>query len=341
MNPPSSLIWFAAVAILGVAFASSTLADTTIYDDGTWRVVGADDLGPDPVPIALSVGGVPSGNFSELKVYRAFEGGMPQAFSVKGNGALLATTPPTGVFGGTFHLTQYWDCFDGPSPSLAFLALDIEPATGNARQLNARGRISNGDSLEASDLSLKFEVDNDSTARIDVRYTLYALRDLCLDPFRRELKDAFRAVRITSNYLSPTVHENDGVRVVGVVGKVCDCCDCYKLSGSICSDFVNTTDYVYSSPIRLANETIFLLHSHIGPANTPTLKITVKSPSKKKLSVQGFVTETDDPNEENVEVWINWDKAKKNYRAGKKIGVFQFVLSARIPEPKNCDYIDQ
>ena len=67
--------------------------------------------------------------------------------------------------------------------------------------------------------------------------------------------------------------------------------------GSICASFRNDTDYLFPYPVQMADESLNVVHSHAGPANTPALKIEMNSPSPKRLSVQGFVTETDDPTE--------------------------------------------
>jgi hypothetical protein len=324
---------------VGALLMQSTLADTTLYDDGAWRVVGADDPVTNAVLITVLVGGEPVGEFSELKVFRSFSGGLPQVVSLKGSGALRATPPLAGDFGGTFYLTQVWDCFDRPTPELAFVQLDIQPNKNNRRYLKMRGQLTNGDSLQAGNLRLRFEVTDDANVQANFRYSLFATADICVDPWRRQLKEGFRLARIRSNFLSSSVHENDGARAIGVVGEVCDCCDCRKITGSICAPFVNGTGYVFSPPVEMGDRVLTAFHSHPGPANTPALRITVKKPKLKRLWSQGFLTATDDATTQNVELWVHWGGAEDNYRAGQKLGSFDYTLSARIPESFRCDFI--
>ncbi len=327
--------WLPAVALL----TQTALADTTLYDDGAWRVVGANDPATNAAVITVLVGGEPAGEFSELKIFRAFSSGLPQVVSLKGSGAFRATPPPAGEFGGTFYLTQIWDCFSGPTPDLAFVQLDIQPNKNNRRYLKMRGQLSNGASLQAGNLRLRFEVTDDANVLANFRYSLFATADICVDPWRRQLKEAFRLARIQCNFLSSSVHQNDGARAIGVVGEVCDCCGCRDITGSICAPFVNVTDYVFSPPVEMGDRALTAFHSHPGPANTPALRIAVRKPGLRRLWAQGFLTATDDATTQNVGLWVHWGGAADNYRAGQKLGSFDYTLSARIPETFRCDFI--
>lgn len=329
------LLW-----ILAGAF-SSVSADVVLYNDGTWVVHGIDDTNAAPNYIDVSVAGQAAGSFTELQIFYAYAGGFPQVYSIRGSGELTPIVPPSGDAGGSFHLTGYWDCYTGPPVELRITTLDIVSNTKDFNKLNFTGTLSNGTSLQATDLSLQLEVSDNQNVKLGVRYTLFATRDICVDDWHQEFSEGFQVARISSRYISNQDFDNDGVKVRGIVGKVCDCCSCSKITGSICARFINTTGYLYYYTTRMANDSLLVGHAQAGPRNTPALRIIVKKPSYSKSSAQGYTVFTTDPTTENVNVWINWDKAKSRYAAGKQVGKFQFNLVAELPESVSCDYISQ
>jgi hypothetical protein len=321
------------------AVALNGRADTVIYDDGVWRVSGLENPVTNANRIAVSVGSQPSGSFTELRIYRSYAGGFPQVYLIQAEGVLTPAVPPNGDLGGTFHLTGYWDCYVGQRLDVRITSLNLQPNTGNTTALKFTGTLSNGTSLQASDLRLKLQLKDDSTVQLNVRYTLYATSFLCIDPYRQTFGEGFQFARIASNFVSDQIKANDGARAKTVIGQNCGCCGCNRITGFVCANFVSTNGYVYPYPVRMVDTGLYVSHGIPGPLNTTALTIDMKNPRPSSTSAQGYLAATTDPAVNNVDVWVNWDKAQPQYSPGQKVRAFQFNLIASVPEPKSCDLI--
>jgi hypothetical protein len=330
--------WRLALGLVA-AFSVWCQADTALYNDGVWIVNGIDEPGTNLNRIAVTVGGQPAGNFTELAVFRSFGGGFPQVYSIQADGSLQPAVPPSGVLGGTFHLTGYWDCYAGQQLDLRFVALNIQPNTKKLNSLRFNGTVSNGSTLQATDYAMTLDLPNDSTVRLDVRYTLYATANVCVDQWEQQSSQGFQAVRIASNYISSQEMKNDGLQIKGYLGPFCDCCHCWWQKGYICANFTNQTGSVLPYSASMASSQLLMVHRQVGPNNTAALKIDLKSPSRSSCMVQGSTVLTADPAEDNVSLWINWGKAKSQYTIGKKVRPFRFKLEAQLPQAVACDYI--
>ena len=320
-------------------FLPRSAADTVLYNDGTWIVSGIDGASTNSHQIAASVDAQPVGNFTELAVYRSFGGGFPQVYSIQAEGGLQPAVPPTGVLGGTYHITGYWDCYANERVDLRFLTLNIQSNTKKFGSLRFNGTVSSGTSLQATDLKMTLDLPNDTTVRMDVRYTLYATTSLCVDQWQQQSNQGFQVVRITANYISNEIMENDGLQVKGFLGPICDCCDCWWDKGYICTTFTNQTASVLPYAAAMSGSQLLVLHRQLGPNNTAALRVNIKNPSQSNCSVQGATVLAVDPSAHNVDTWINWDKAKSQYIAGQKVRPIRFVLEAELPQPERCDYI--
>ena len=257
-----------------VAFADPAVADTPLYDNGRWAVVGASDPGPDPSNIAVSIDGVAAGNFSELKLYFGFTGaGFPQVFSITGRGEMRASLPPPGEFGGSFWLTRYWDCAIGLVPSLVITQLNLVVDTKNPQGLNFQGAVSNLTSFGASDFRLRFPAPSFNEVMVEVNYTLVATRDFCVDSSRQSLEDGIpgrphddqlhRQQREAERFL-PLQHPagriaTGGVAWKGAVRSVAACTT--RTASSVCFDD------------KLTDPGLMLGHQSSSPRSTPTLKV--------------------------------------------------------------------
>ena len=326
-------LWFLAI------FPNRSDADTVLYNDGTWIVSGMDGASTNSQRISVSVDAQPMGSFNELAVYRSFGGGFPQVYSIQAEGGLQPAVPPTGVLGGTYHITGYWDCYANERVDLRFLTLNIQSNTKKFGSLHFNGTASNGTSLQATDLGMKLDLPNDTIVRMDVRYTLYATTGLCVDQWQQQSNQGFQIVRVTANYISNEIMENDGLQVKGFLGPICDCCDCWWDKGYICTTFTNQTGSVLPYAAAMSGSQLLVLHRQLGPDNTAALRVTMKNPSRSNCSVQGASVLAADPSTQNVDTWINWDKAKSQYTAGQKVRPIRFVLEAELPQPERCDYI--
>ena len=323
--------------LFSVLPAVRSLADTEIYNDGTWIVDGIQSADPGATNINVTVAGELVGSFAELKISRLIDGFFQQVFLIEGRGGLSPAVPPAGAFGGKFHLTGYWDCYAGERLDVRITTLNIQPNTKKTKALYFNGALDNGTSLQATDLFMKLFLPNNDTVRMDVRYTLYATSALCVDQYRQQYGEGFQAARIAANYISDNVKDNDAARIKTVLGQSCGCCGCNRVTGFVCASFFNGTGYIYPFPSVMSDSGLWMLHGIPGPRNTPMLKIEVKQPPRSKCSAQGYIVTTLDPTEDNADLWINWDRANSQYAPGQKLRKFRFRLLGLLPEAKSCD----
>ncbi len=272
----------AAVVSSLAAFALPAEADTDLFDNGRWAVVGATDAGADPRDIAVSINGAPVGNFSELKLYFVFTGaGVPQVFSITGRGAVRASLPPPGVFGGSFWLTRYWDCAIGLVPSLVIPQLNLVVDPKNPQVLIFEGAVSNETSFGASDFRLKFPSPNFNETKVEVSYTLIATRDFCVDSSRQAREEGFQVARMTSSFIDDDEKRNDFFRYQTQLAS-CNGFGCIGVNGSVCGSLHNEDDELVCFEDKLTDPGLMLVHSSPFPRNTPTLKINFDKPKAKK-----------------------------------------------------------
>ena len=321
------------------AVVVSCSADTVLYNDGVWIVNGIDQADSNFNHIAVSVNDAPLGSFTELTVLYSFAGAFPLVYSMQADGALSPAVPPTGVLGGAFHLTGYWDCFAGQQPEVRIISLNIQPNTKNFKYLRFNGALSNGTSLQATDLTMKLYIPDNSSVRMDVSYTLYAMSNICVDQSRQQTGEGFQVARIASNYISDEIMDNDGMNVKGFLGPNCGCCGCNWSKGYICANFVDETGYLLPYFAWMANSQLLMLHALPGPQNTPALSIGIKKPGRSQCGAQGYTVFTTDPSEDNVDLWINWGKANSQYSPGQKVQKIKLNLVGELPQAVSCDLV--
>jgi len=308
--------------------------NTTLFDDGQWRVIGA-PAGPDP--IAVTRDGAPLGDFSALVFSYDLGLGFVPVLSLAADGTLEPRLPPPGEPGATAVLGRYFEC-DGPlTAPLRFAALDL-PEKANSDALKLGGTLSNFDSLVSDKLKLWVVQPNANRVRVELRYKLRATRDLCVDPDRRDTQEEFRIVELQSRYLSPAAHLNDLTRYTKGTDLDCDVFgDCDFDRTSFCAALENTTGYVIDSPNRLRDRDVELFHTSNVPGATPSLAIEMFAPHPRAVKPQGFVTQSADPGAMNVAFWADWADVKREHHVGKTVGSFSFALEATPPRNPSCD----
>jgi hypothetical protein len=319
VRPALLLLLLAALVLL-----SDVSPETRVFAAGDWEVWCAGDSGAAPQYIAVSVRGGSPRECSELKVRRRLRGeGWPQLFSVKGIGALRPALPPPGAFGATFYASGYWDCALGLRQTLRIESLDLDLETGSQETLRLRGRAANPPTLAAPDFTVRLAPpDAGGVLRAAVDYTLVATGDVCVRPAKQELREGFRIARAASNYLSQSIHDSDALRFTDARGPVCE-------------PLRNREDFAIAEPRPLADPTLALVNEPAGPRPTPTVAIRFVEPPPAEVTPQGYVTGTQDPNADNIDVWGNWDRAR-SWRTGERIGRFAYVLEASPPAPGAC-----
>ena len=328
------------IILLGICAIAdrNALADTNLVNNGFWVIDGTDDMGPNPTNITLSVDGHPVSSFSELMLsYNVGGSGVVAVCTIKGSGGIRLSLPPPGVFGGTFFTTGYQDCDEGLIPTMSIVELDIRTRNGKHGYAQLKGKISNFTSMEAKDFTMKFSPPDSDSTSVDVKYSLFATRDVCINQTNHALADDFHAVSMAANYLSPDVHENDEARYVRITSKTCFFYGCVVNKKSLCESLVNTNGFLIDVPRVLGNTTLLLVHTQPLPQNTSTLIVQFHAPSRGVIKPQGFVNESADPTEQNISLWGDWVKAKAQYRDRQRIGRFRYTLSVVPPRVYSCD----
>ena len=314
-----------ALLLAALLLLSAPSAETRLFEGADWEVWCASDSGAGPRSMAVSVRGGSPRRCSELKVRHRLEGfGRPQVFSIKGVGALRPALPPPGAFGATFYASGYWDCRLGLRQTLAIEALDVSLEPAQPGTLRFAGRAANPPTLAAPDFVLELEAPTASSVSAALSYTLVAAGDVCVRPEKQALKEGFRIARAASNYISGAVHDSDGVHYVDREGR------------TVCAPLANREDFAIPAPEPLGAAPLTLVHRDPLPRATPTAEIRFVEPPPEEVTPQGYVTESLDPDADNIDLWGNWDAVHSGYRAGERIGRFRYRIEARAPEPPHC-----
>jgi len=332
---------FAVAVLLGICMVASrkALADTNLVTNGSWVIDGTDDTGPNPTNITMTVHRRAAGSFSKLVVsYDVGGTGVVTICTITGAGEIRMALPPPGEFGGSFFTTGYWDCDDGFIPTLLLTELDIRVKGGKNGTVEFKGKASNGTSMAAKDFSLKFYRPRPDLVRADVRYSLVATRDFCVDQTIHTNADNFPVIRMAANYLSGTEQDNDQLRYLKVTGRTCVLGQCITDKESFCNDLVNQDGFIIDGGTRIGDPTIYFVHTQALPRITPTLEARILMPPHARIKAQGFVTASADPTAQNVGVWGNWMDAEARYRAGRKVGKFRYRLRVVPPRAFHCDH---
>ncbi len=306
-------------ALLFCCLASSlALAQPTLLDKSGWQVVCAADTAPNPRDITVSVEGQPRGRCSELKIHYRIGSGFPQVFSVKGSGALRPALPG-GEFGGTFYATGYWETAQQFVQNLFITELDARVEDRYPFALRLGGKASNLTSMEAADFTLTFSPPSGGAVRVAAGYTLVATRAFTVDASRQAQHEGFRIARIASSFISAQTHDSDQAGYLDATGKI------------VRVNLRNENGLIFASPQPMGRSRLMLIHAAGKPRKTPTLSIKFSEPALPEITPQGFDTRSNDPNDDNVDCWANWDRAKAQYAQGERIGRFAFTLEAAPP----------
>lgn len=327
----SSLLRTLFIFVLGVSFCivgvDRVAAEFTIFNRGKWIVKCADDTAPNPREMRILVDGTFVAKCSELIIQHKMKRlGAPQIYSVKGTGALRPALPPPGEFGGTFYATGYWDC--DPSINLVQhlfitkLNMGLDP--DNPKHLRLKGKASNPTSFKAKKFTMRLS-GSASETRLTLSYTLVATRSFCIDETRQARSEGFRAARIASNFLSNSIHDSDLARYTDSHATI------------VCTPLKNNQRLIFEDPLTMGEPELYLAHTATVPRNSPTLIITISKPEFGEFAPQGFVTQSWDPDADNVDLWVNWNAAKPSYSEGETIGKFSFDLRAIAPGIVPCN----
>jgi hypothetical protein len=331
----------AAVALAGTGAMAggAALADTSVVNEKFWVVDGTDDSATNANSMAVSLKGQAVGAFSELAFSYNIDGtNVVPVGVVKGSGEIQMAVP-NGPFGGSFFLTGYWDCDAGYVPTMVISNLDFRLKGGKAPALVLKGKISNGVSMAAKDFQLIMLVPRPQLMEAELKYTLTATTNFCVDDIIHTNRENFELARMASNYLSPDTHENDIVRFVKVTSHTCVLNFCRTTRKSFCYALTDEDRFVITNGApSLGGNPISLLNDGTVNTNSPTLAVKFMSPGPGSIRPQALVKASSDPTAENVSYWGNWRGVKATYRAKKKVVKVRYMLEVTPPKALSCDY---
>jgi hypothetical protein len=307
---------------IGAVMSRSSYADTNLVNEKFWVVTGTDDLATNASSISVSVKKHAMGSFSELAFSYNTQGtNVLPVCVVKGSGEIKMAVP-TGPFGGSFFLTSYWDCNAGFVPAMVISNLDIRLKGGKAPSLDLRGKISNGVSMAAKDFELRVFAPDPELMEVEVRYTLTATKDFCVDDMIHTNRDNFQAVRF-----------------VRVTNHTCVLEFCKTTKKSFCYALTNADELVVTNGTpSLGGNPMSLVNDGSSTNNTPTLAVKFLSPGPGSFKPQGTTSASLDPMAQNVSFWANWRSVKATYRAKKKVTKLRYRLQVSPPGALSCDY---
>jgi hypothetical protein len=322
-----------------LAVALPAIAETNLFDNGTWSLIGIEGLNPDAHKIAVTIDKQAAGAYSHLLLQYNFEEvGPARTCEISGEGPIRMLLPPPSAPGGYFELASYWDCATGLVRGVAFTEISFQTKGNSKSALKATGKLSNFDSLEATKVKMEFSPADTNRVQFELKYQLRATRDICVDLTGHDNQDEFRTATINAYYLSAESNQNDLVRYTRIKSKNCDpYSGCHVSKETFCASLAGEGGYLFGVPRAMADPTLALFHTSRLPVETPSLAVDFRSPQRSALKPQAFIAPVADGVVENVSVWANWLGVKKEYRRGHGLKSFRLILFARDPFTPKCD----
>lgn len=291
-----------------------------VYDDGDWSIYLANDTGPGASNISVSIGGVSRGLASEIKIARNITGNSPQVFSIKGNG-YLRSAMPDGDWGTSFVTTGYWR--DSVyKHGLKIASLDINVANDKVTLSGTAFDDLADPYLGTNNYVLTLLPPTTELLEADVQYTLTAQKAFSINASRQAEHQGLKIAQFSSMYIDSSQHDSNTATYVDSLNQTSN------------SALADQNAWVFASTSLLGGDgSVALIHSDESPRNTPTTAIQIISPSIQNCTPQGWITQSTEPNDDNVGLWINWDLPSNGltFSPGDTIGLFSYRLKTLCP----------
>jgi hypothetical protein len=227
------------------------------------------------------------------------------------------------------------------NPRLSQIEFDTTRLPKGALHMEAKGRN--------QDFNVNYEMTlpppRDRQTRLHVTQTYTATDDIDIDPTRRAERQGFKLVQISSMFINESgtckggytdCHDSNGSRFIGN--------DLVRHQVA----FTNLTlpSFVFDSPVPLGSTGLDVLHtddeswqSQTGAntsGNTPNVRIVLDDlPTSHTITPQGWISSTNNPNEDNVGLWLHDDgPASESWERGQSGQISYWLLAQdNPPEP--------
>jgi hypothetical protein len=331
----------------GTAIDLASSGCSTIYDGRNGWVI--EKCTSDPAvttTMTVLVNGVSKGKAALIRIYhRAQNGpGTPQVAIIYASGYVRlkqnADPSPAIPFGTSFILgPAYWsgsNYYHHPRLN----RLEIDTTWLPNAPLRILARATNHDFSVNYDMVLPSP--RDRQTRLHVTQTYVAKANININPTRRAEHQGFKLVQASSMYINEggtcdggytDCHDSDAARFIG---------DDLLRHQVAFTDLILPA-FVFDSPFPLGSTWLDVLHSddqswqsQTGAntsGNTPNVRIALDElPTTRTITPQGWIAPTNDPNQDNVGLWLHDDgPASVSWKSGQRGQIGYWLLAQDDP----------
>lgn len=313
---------------------------TAIYNQTNGWIIEACATDPSvPTSMAVTIDGVaqPQAAFVRISHRSQLDPGIPQIAVIYASGYVRlkqnADPNPPIPFGTSFVLgPAYWpdETTYHHNPQLLSLQIDTSGLPEGPLRMQASGR--NQDFDVAYTLSLP--APQDRQTRLHVQQTYTATTDITIDPTRRAEQQGFKLVQFSSMFINDdgpceggqtACHDADTIRFIGN--------DLARHERQLAA--VTSSAFILTTTVPLGNTWLDLLHSdnESWQGNTPNARIVLDAlPADRTITPQGWLEATNNPNDDNVGVWLHDDgPASEHWAAGQQRTIGYWLLAQDNP----------
>lgn len=260
--------------------------------------------------MTVTVNGGPAQTGRYVAVHHATADGLnwPAVFSIYSSG-YLRLSPIVGgktQFGTSVVLgPAYWSggtYYHNPAINAVSITGDFRVA--ETLTVTAVGRLGNAD---VEYVILLHRPEGEATScQVTQRATWR--NDTKIDAKHSAKHEGFKVVQFSSMFVDDTYHDADSVRYVSAAGPVA-------------MPLVNQDGVLFAEPAPLHEPWLETTHSDAEgwQGATPSVSATLHTSTiPAQYTPQGWVTQTDNENDDNVGAWINWDNVPAKFFAGNQ-----------------------
>ena len=281
--------------------------------------VGHANIPEGDVRIKVNDGDEQAGSY--LAIHHRSAGGTswPACFAIYSSGyfRLAPVTDKATSFGTSIVLgPSYWSAYRYfHNPKLDSVRVEGSLQDSEVLEITATGR------LGAMDVEYRIRLHrpSDQATTCDVTETGKWVDETVLDSSKKVTHQAFKIVQFSSMYLDGTYHDANFARYIG-------------RDGYVAADLTNPDALVFTDPLPMREPWLEVAHTDKEgwQGATPSVCVTLRGNSfAPEFTPQGWVAATNNQNDDNVGIWLNWDKAPMRFVVGDKVeGSFTVTASA-------------